>query len=467
VWQQVAHLKAWSRKDLIEAVADFRMLPGITVNLVEFRDVLKWLSRTLAEGAFVLWRPKDGKIDFMQVIGPMVFMSDEHFVSRASLLFSILDFNSSGTVNRAEFGIGLRSMILGFTRIARNFVAPPVNELEDMANAVFRQLDQDQSGFITMGEFIAYAYRSRDFRGLCSPFPSVQDSVMEEQVYFAGRKSTARVTSGLEKKLYNRLRITPDDEEQSAQRLHKAKEREKKRPWRIPAAITRTHAWLLLHVFNHMANDRRTIPAKDLLQRLGAHMQLKGDVDALVQRGFEDGRAPEDAWRVVRHFYGHLASDQTLERAQSLYDENCTSISLRAFCCILWPQLKEVDVERCMKWCKHMKASTALREVAKAVNDQDFVFDAEDIAEIFEVLDTDGDGNLSYDELCSQGFMDRALATRVVNRMDSDRSGFISKQEMGSLLQQLHDSVTQQLKLSFRLSMTTERNSQAEGAKAN
>merc|ERR1712217_742818 len=101
----------------------------------------------------------------------MVLMSDQHYVSRGSMLFSMFDFNSSGSVNRAEFFIAVRSLLRGLSCFFK--LTPPTKEdMEKLTFEVFDKMDEDKSDLILLGESLTYIYRSKEFRMLTGLFVS-------------------------------------------------------------------------------------------------------------------------------------------------------------------------------------------------------------------------------------------------------------------------------------------------------
>lgn len=471
----LTHLKGWSRQDLVEAIYELRRSPRFTVSVMAFTKALSWPSRHQAENAFAQLRPKDGRLDMLQLIGPMAIMADEHFVTRASLLFSIFDFNSSGAVGRAEVIIALRSIMSGFARLSRHFVMPTPAEIEGIASHLFSEIDTEQVGIILLGEFLSYTYRSREFRTFCSPFPSAKVSVMEEQVYFSGRRwsDTSRGMAGASSqptsptkgerlttrfletfKLRSRLTLAPETvdstESEDVLRRIKPQGRSRRRPWAVPLAITRSHAWLLHRVFHSLSIDGRTVSTKDLLALLGDHGRLKEVVHSAVSSAPPDVAQPPDALRVARHFYGHLAAESPVECAQSLLAAHVSHLSIRAFCHVVWPQLPEVEIERCMNWCRHAKSLAALQLMDRAAHEGSHIifFDLEDLWEIVEIMDGH-DVKPSIEELCEQGVLDKGLLTKVSQRFEGDSRVLVSKPQYHAFFRQLHEAMILQHRACF------------------
>ena len=54
-----------------------------------------------------------GLLDFRSIIGPMTVMSQQHYISRVTFLFSIYDMDGDGYLNLSEVVIAVRSIFRG------------------------------------------------------------------------------------------------------------------------------------------------------------------------------------------------------------------------------------------------------------------------------------------------------------------------------------------------------------------
>merc|ERR1740123_1500218 len=124
----------------------------------------------------------------------MVVTSNQQYISKASFLFSLFDLNSGGTVNRAEFFIAMRMLVVGTANFFVGAQAMDPQSLERLTDEVFNRIDDDQSGSIGLGEALAFAYRSKALMRLLLPFPPVDTRIFENLVIF-GDQSTLMQTA--------------------------------------------------------------------------------------------------------------------------------------------------------------------------------------------------------------------------------------------------------------------------------
>eukprot|EP00438_Fugacium_kawagutii_P026172 Skav209873 [mRNA] locus=scaffold590:189815:190264:+ [translate_table: standard] len=114
-------LSSWSRSDLIDAYQHFLNYGDDTVDRHKFTDVFQCFADTLtADAAFLALKPKKGRImDGNTVFAAAVATSNQSFISKVSLIFSIFDTNGDSTLNKA----GLESRFFWFTvRVGHFFV---------------------------------------------------------------------------------------------------------------------------------------------------------------------------------------------------------------------------------------------------------------------------------------------------------------------------------------------------------
>jgi len=158
---------------------------------------------------------------------------------------------------------------------------------------------------------------------------------------------------------------------------------------------------------------------------------------------------PEGVNRVLQHVSLSITGGHVRTRLEDLLETGTTKLSLRALCCVVWPHIKEADIETCMGWCRAYQAQSTLQEVLRAIREEDVELDVEDIDELFEAIDSNGDGQLSLDELSNMGHLDISTARRLVDRLDSDANGSLSKAEVKSLIHQLDIAFKEQFKAAF------------------
>mmetsp|Transcript_54296 Transcript_54296/g.156103 ORF Transcript_54296/g.156103 Transcript_54296/m.156103 type:complete len:502 (+) Transcript_54296:79-1584(+) len=472
VTPEIRRLIGWSRHDLCELFLELRRMPQQGVNLAEFSRLIKFDSRQLAEPIFELFHPHSQRVPYLSIIGPMVVMSDQHYISRASMLFCMFDFNNSGAVNNAEFFIGLRSLLKGCTTFWKNFATTSQDEVERISTNIFSRIDGDGSEFITMGEFLTFAYRSKDLRTLMSPHAAASTEIFEEPIYFGGKGLALDLTAvsmpqQLERKLRHQVRLTPDPpDDLQPKRWVKRSSRDQNgrraRAWRQPIGLTRAHAWVALRVFQFLAKGERTIYIPNLLQTLSDDLRaalcveeaLLAAAPAPAGAGGEPQDVapaappvPEGVNRILQHFCLQFSGGHVHERVQVLRDDGrCVGISLRAFCCVVWPHISECDLEVLLGWCKAYQAQRTLHELMKVMRHEDIDLDAEDIAELFAALEGNTDGQLSADELHRLGCLDVETARKLVARLDADPSASLTKLEVRSVVHQLDTALKEQFR---------------------
>jgi len=185
----LASLQGWSREHLLDLTFEFRQLPSMSVTLDKFCQLLHLNAGTQAEDAFHLCVPKNDCVNFLSVLAPMVVTSNQQYISKASFLFSIFDLNSDGMVNRAEFFIAMRMLVVGTANFYMGAQALDPQSLEKLTNEVFDRIDDDCSGSIDLGEALAFAYRSKALLRLFLPFPPVDTRIFEYLVVFNGQST--------------------------------------------------------------------------------------------------------------------------------------------------------------------------------------------------------------------------------------------------------------------------------------
>ena len=79
-----------------------------TLDRHEFTDVFQCFSDTIsADAAFHALHPRKGKLDGNTIFGAVVATSNQTFISKVSLIYSIYDMDGDGALNKArDLGLG-------------------------------------------------------------------------------------------------------------------------------------------------------------------------------------------------------------------------------------------------------------------------------------------------------------------------------------------------------------------------
>lgn len=454
-------LQGWSREDLKILFTRFKTTGSLTINLANFWRILKFESREEAEQAWNCLEHKPGaeRIDFLSVVGPMVVMSDQRFISRMSFLFSVYDFNGSGSVNKAEFFIAVRTIFRGLSRFLNGAVSPSNSELERLSLEIFDKIDEDRTDLLELGEVLSFAYRAKGVRMLLSPFTSEDERLFEDQIFFAtSSQGLTRIAEKVEdemaKKVKAKLRTSPGAAD-SGRRGHKGLRKRKPRAWHQNSTVSKAHAFVLWKIFNSLANESKVIPldrfrkwhadkanlGKKILALSGA--QGGPSRKQLDEEEIDDGQAS----KVSMYFGSQMAEEEFSGR----FEEDLElrhGISLRALMCLVLPFVAEAEVEVCMKLCNTFTAKEVLGEICEGGSSLDHV-DLEDIDALFECIDADGDGQLSLVELCEMGGLSKEQARGIMDKWDRDRSGKLDPGETKAIIFQMHNVLRSQFKGAF------------------
>jgi len=141
---------------------------------------------------FNVLKNKSDKVEWLAVLAAMILMSNQKYISKVTFLFSLCDFDGSGTINCAELCIGMRYLFLGISRFFKNAMLPPRADVENAAIAAFGKMDADHSSSVTISEVVSFSYMSKNMRMLLSPFPATDDRIFEELIQFDRRKASQR-----------------------------------------------------------------------------------------------------------------------------------------------------------------------------------------------------------------------------------------------------------------------------------
>jgi Ca2+-binding EF-hand superfamily protein len=454
-------LCGWNREHLHKAFEQFLGQRSLAVRLATFWHILGFESRETAAAAFEALGPINERLDFLSVIGPMVVMSDQSLCSRASFLFSIYDFNGSGSVNHAEFFIAMRTLFKGLARFfpeAR--VMTPAEVEEDTIN-LFEKMDVDCSGLVLLDEVISWAYRSKGLRLLMSPFPVKDSRVFEELIQFsranhAMDRPVEKMSKRMEKCARYKLRLCPDpiacgSESKGSKPIGS---RQRARPWRQPVGISKTHAWVMWKFYSSLSGAGRTVLISDLLKVLADKTLtrlLEESVGISGKAESDEGKFSEfeDVTKIVWHLHGHLADSDTIGRLNVLRRDGEEHISLRGMFCLVWPCVHERDINSCLRWCQSFRAREVLHELVEGCEGRQSPLLAEDLELLFDFMDVNHDGEVSLEELCDKGHVKIDLARKLMKRLDDDNSGSITKGEMRSIVYKFDPSIKNKLKGAF------------------
>ena len=99
----VEPLASWSRSDLIDAYQHYLdYCEGPSMDRHEFTDVFQCFTDIVtADAAFKALKPKKGRVDANTIFAAAVATSNQSFISKVSLIFSIFDVNSDGILGKA------------------------------------------------------------------------------------------------------------------------------------------------------------------------------------------------------------------------------------------------------------------------------------------------------------------------------------------------------------------------------
>lgn len=475
VHPELEKLLGWGREDLRAAFERFCRQPGLAVTLLGFADILRLESSSEERPAFQRLKPKKDKVDMLAVFAAMVATSNQRFISRVSFLFSIFDLDSSGTVNCAEFFIGVRSIVHGLVMFFDSAVMPSKRELEDTTAEVFDRIDRDHSGFISLGELLNYSYRTGDIKKVLEPFPANDHRLFEQLICFPRDTFNDKFTQAATEKIGKfqaKVDMHPYPSEQVARRhsemgVHQnASNALIRRAGPPPKEFTKAHAWFIYRVFNILAGveTATTIPDENLqklrddntyiyevLNTASAAASLVTGAREKKPVGKQAGRISivgdaKDLTKLVGHLQRYFHDRHAGEKLDAFGEG---SVTLRAFFCVILHSLTEGEIETCLRWCQSFRAHDVLKEFM--VTGQTHYIDCEDIRMIFETMDTDHNGKLTVEELMEGGELERDQAEILLKRLDGDMSGEISAAELEGVLRNMDTSIRASFRLAFEM----------------
>jgi len=451
--QGLQFLVGWSREDLIEVMARFRSFPKLSVQAGDLAYLLgRQLSEQEARDIFAsMGAQSHGSLDFLSIVLPLVVMSNQSYISKVTFLFSIADLNASGSINRPEFYIGVRSLFKGMARFCPASAPPCGGGLEKAANAVFDRIDVNQSGLVELEEMLVYAYRSKGLRELVAPFPCQDQRDFEGLIRFArgNPQQERRINQKVDmhaKGLRKQIMLTPDPAcvagSPATWLTRRTKQRE--RPWILSAVVTKPRVYVMWWFFNKLKKGSQ-IQRSGLLELINDPRRL----DEVLSHGAAELRPAElihqsdtmAELKVVSYIKTHLCAASSVQRLKEQAKEE--GLSLRALLSTMWLNVPEREINQGLKWCRQFQALAALKELLRPVQSDDvdpfqgpenealhLNLTEDDVQALFDVIDQDGNGNLSITELVALGNLSGAEAKHLEKVWDRDRSGELSQEEL-------------------------------------
>ena len=140
IHEELRPLALWSREDLIKAYQHFLNTCEPTMDRHTFSDVFQCFRDTAqSDAAFRVMHPKKGKLDGNTIFAAAALTSNQCYISRISLIFSIFDLDNDGQLNKAEFCIAIRSILAGLHVWYAGAVMPADIELEVAVDDLFKR----------------------------------------------------------------------------------------------------------------------------------------------------------------------------------------------------------------------------------------------------------------------------------------------------------------------------------------
>eukprot|EP00913_Durusdinium_trenchii_P004052 g3754.t1 len=348
-------LTFWSRADLIEAYQHFLDDCSQTLDRHEFTDVFQCFSDTIsADAAFHALHPRKGKLDGNTIFGAVVATSNQTFISKVSLIYSIYDMDGDGALNKAEFTIVLRSLLHGLRLFYNDAVMPNDAELEVAIDECFKRIDCDRSGYITLGEFLVYAYRNRELQEM---FETVPDDAP-----LSARAPRRRHTGGMVR----------------------------------PVKADGQGTWCGSVAYAKLTG--RTGDEKGMADdRIDTRMDTSASVASTVEVSMPATLAHTDLLAEVEalsaHFQRILLDPQVRHRLEWLQP---SPLSLRAFLCLSFWSLTPTNIECILAWGKAFRAAEVLKDL---LSTEAVLVSDDEIDVLFANIDIDSSGDLTISEL--------------------------------------------------------------------
>jgi len=365
------------------------------------------------------------------------------------MLFSVYNLNGSGYITRAELFIGMRTLYKGLSHFFTGFVGPSSEEIEGCLESLFVTIGAKD--FISLGEALTFAYRDRTFRQLTDPFPSKDEVICEDMVHFEEVESSApkeaRSEEQLERCVRERIRLSPDPADWRPSRP-RARPIVKK-DWVPPANITRMHAWLMWRFFKELAGGNRIITVDHLRTVVCDEFRVAAVLKAAQEQRGDWVDAPGVVTTLAMQRFCLQASGGHLrDRLEDLAAHSTVGISLRGLCSMVWPHVREADVEILLGWCKAYQARSVLKELMRRMQEEVPDIDAEDIEALFDTLDGNRDGQQTVEELGRSGHNELICSSRrLLDRLLSQPNTSLSKAEVRSVVFNMDHTLKAQFQL--------------------
>lgn len=436
VRQELHFFKRWSFEELRATFEQFLAMESFTLNLHEFWKIFDFPSRRDAEAAFKFFNPRQGRVDFMTIMCPMIILSDMSRISKVSFLFSMVDFDGSGLVSHPEFCILLEGLVKGLAKFFKEMKPVKVVQIEQCAKVVFQELDKDNSKYIDIHEMTAFAYRSREINMLMTPFHGKDKRLFEDAIPFRALKD-GQIKKWVEQKQSKfedtcsarAPKIKVDGE--PARRRNARSGLKNKRPWRKPTSVTPAAARILWLVFSSLDDDNDNVVGLDVIQEA---LEWGGKIHEWRRHyRVEDDNDPDDLHFEGKsnmdavHLFNRLNSPEFLERVQEAKD----SVSLQGFTVMTWPRINASEVRCVIAWMQKFKAEQVLTDIFKSVQtgvtEEDLTTD--DIKYLFQCMDVNKDGVLSVQEMIADEVLSEQEAQKVIYALDYNNNGKLTLQE--------------------------------------
>jgi len=183
--EELRPLASWSREELLKAYQRFLDTGEPDMDCHSFLEAFQCFRDTAqSKAAFKMLHPKKSKVDGNTVFAAAVLTSNQSYISRMSLIFSIFDLDNDGQLSKPEFCIAIRSVLEGLHRWFVGVAMPTDVELEVAMDDLFKRMDSNRSGFLSIGEFLVHSYRNRDLQEMVNHLPWEDMRVFESLVKF-------------------------------------------------------------------------------------------------------------------------------------------------------------------------------------------------------------------------------------------------------------------------------------------
>lgn len=97
-------------------------------------------------------------VDAFEIIGAMAMLSKLSLRDKVSMIHQLYDFNGSGDITIDEMTIMFRTLAVACAKMDAKVIAPPVAEVEELAQWAFRKADRDNDGEISRAEFDIFVF---------------------------------------------------------------------------------------------------------------------------------------------------------------------------------------------------------------------------------------------------------------------------------------------------------------------